>query len=182
MRWLREPLVHFLALGAGLFLLFALVGGSDEDRTDRIVISAAQVELLAEGFARTWQRPPTPAELKGLVDDHIREEIYYREAMAMGLDRDLVEGRHFGGLHGFGFAGALTEIGLPEQSVPLALLFFNVGVELGQLLFIAAVGLVVLAARRLPIPRPAWGWRVAAYGIGAVAAFWTIERVVGFWG
>ncbi len=88
MRWLREPLVHFLALGAGLFLLFALVGGSDEDRTDRIVISAAQVELLAEGFARTWQRPPTPAELNGLVDDHIREEIYYREAMAMGLDRD----------------------------------------------------------------------------------------------
>lgn len=88
MRWLREPLVHFLALGAGLFLLFALVGGSDEDRTDRIEVPAAQVELLAEGFVRTWQRPPSPQEIRELVDDHIRDEIYYREALAMGLDRD----------------------------------------------------------------------------------------------
>ena len=88
MRWLREPLVHFLALGVGLFLLFALVGGSDGDRTDRIEVSAAQVELLAEGFARTWQRPPSPQELRGLIDEHVRDEIYYREALAMGLDRD----------------------------------------------------------------------------------------------
>ena len=88
MKLLREPLIHFLALGAGLFLLFALVGGSDDDRTDRITVSTGQIELLAEGFARTWQRPPTPQELSGLVDDHIREEIYYREAMAMGLDRN----------------------------------------------------------------------------------------------
>ena len=88
----------------------------------------------------------------------------------------------FGLLHGFGFAGALTEIGLPEQAVPLALLFFNVGVEVGQLLFIAAVGLLILIARRLPVPRPAWSWQAVAYCIGAVAAFWTIERVVGFWG
>jgi hypothetical protein len=88
MRWLREPLVHFLAVGAGLFLLFALVGGSDGDRTDRIEVPAAQVELMAEGFARTWQRPPSPEEVIGLVDEHIRDEIYYREALAMGLDRD----------------------------------------------------------------------------------------------
>lgn len=88
MKWLREPLFHFLAIGAGLFLLFGLVGGAGENRTDRIEVSAVQVELLAEGFARTWQRPPTPQELNGLVEDHIREEIYYREAMAMGLDRD----------------------------------------------------------------------------------------------
>jgi hydrogenase/urease accessory protein HupE len=87
----------------------------------------------------------------------------------------------FGLLHGFGFAGALTEIGLPAQAVPLALLFFNVGVEAGQLLFIAAVGVVIVAARRLALPQPAWAWRVPAYGIGAVAAFWTIERVAGFW-
>jgi hydrogenase/urease accessory protein HupE len=87
----------------------------------------------------------------------------------------------FGLLHGFGFAGALTEIGLPAQAVPLALLFFNVGVEVGQLLFIAAVGVVIVIARRLALPQPIWAWRVPAYGIGAVAAFWTIERVVGFW-
>ncbi len=88
----------------------------------------------------------------------------------------------FGLLHGFGFAGALTEIGLPAQAVPLALLFFNVGVELGQLAFIAAVALVMVAARRLALPQPAWAWRVPAYGIGALAAYWTIERVERFLG
>ena len=87
----------------------------------------------------------------------------------------------FGLLHGFGFAGALTEIGLPAQAVPLALLFFNVGVEAGQLLFIAAAGVVIVGARRLALPQPAWAWRVPAYGIGAVAAFWSIQRVAGFW-
>jgi hypothetical protein len=87
MKWLREPLVHFLALGAGLFLLFALLGDSS-GRDDRVVVSAAQVELLAQGFARTWQRPPTPEELSGLVEEYVREEIYYREALTMGLDRD----------------------------------------------------------------------------------------------
>ena len=92
----------------------------------------------------------------------------------------------FGLLHGFGFAGALTEVGLPEQAIPLALLFFNLGVEVGQLLFIAGAVLLIAAARRLPLPRatwarPSWAWRIPAYGIGSVAAFWTLERIVGFW-
>jgi hypothetical protein len=82
-------------------------------------------------------------------------------------------------LHGFGFAGALSEVGVPQQAVPLALLFFNVGVELGQLLFIAAVfglaWLVKLAAIRVPA---AWQ-RAVAYGIGSVAAFWVVERTLG---
>jgi len=85
----------------------------------------------------------------------------------------------FGLLHGFGFAGALSEVGVPEDAVPLALLFFNVGVELGQLLFIAAVfglaWLVRLAAVRVP---QIWQ-RAVAYGIGSVAAFWVVERTVG---
>jgi hydrogenase/urease accessory protein HupE len=84
----------------------------------------------------------------------------------------------FGLLHGFGFAGALSEIGLPEHAIPLALLFFNVGVELGQLLFIAAVFAVSFVLGRIPFP--AWAWRVPVYGIGTMAAFWTIERVAGF--
>ena len=78
-------------------------------------------------------------------------------------------------------AGALMEIGLPAQAVPLALLFFNVGVELGQLLFIAAVGLVIALARLASLPQPVWAWRVPAYGIGSLATYWMIERVVGFW-
>lgn len=87
----------------------------------------------------------------------------------------------FGLLHGFGFAGALTEIGLPAQAIPLALLFFNVGVEIGQLLFITAVAVVILVARRASLQQPVWAWRVPAYGIGAIAAFWAIERIAGFW-
>lgn len=87
----------------------------------------------------------------------------------------------FGLLHGFGFAGALTEVGLPEQAVPLALLFFNVGVELGQLAFVAAVFAVVLIARRLIAKMPDWTEIAAAYSIGILASFWTIQRVVGFW-
>jgi hydrogenase/urease accessory protein HupE len=84
----------------------------------------------------------------------------------------------FGLLHGFGFAGALTEIGLPEHAIPMALLFFNLGVEAGQLLFIAAVGLAWWGLRRLPWPDGAW--RLPVYTIGSLAAFWTIERIAGF--
>ena len=86
----------------------------------------------------------------------------------------------FGLLHGFGFAGALSEIGLPQQAIPLALLFFNIGVELGQLLFIAAVVAAGALARRIVAPLPTWTPQLSAYAIGAVAAFWTIERVTGF--
>ncbi len=88
MRLLREPLVHFLVLGLGLFLLFGIVGDSDDAPTGRIVVSNARVAQLNEIFSRTWQRPPTEQELAGLIEDHIREEVYYREALAMGLDRD----------------------------------------------------------------------------------------------
>ena len=81
----------------------------------------------------------------------------------------------FGLVHGLGFAGALKEIGLPENHLLVALLTFNVGVELGQLMAVAAAGLVFLAVRRLPVLVPA---RVAAlYGIGALAAYWSIERI-----
>ncbi len=90
----------------------------------------------------------------------------------------------FGLLHGFGFAGALAEIGLPEKSIPIALLFFNVGVEIGQLLFIAAmIAIVALArqiTRRIDVPRPTWAWAVPPYAIGGVAVFWVIQRIAAF--
>lgn len=86
----------------------------------------------------------------------------------------------FGLLHGLGFAGALSEVGLPQQAIPLALLFFNIGVESGQLVFVAAVMLIVGVAGRFRIPLPSWGWRIAPYGIGSVAMFWVIERTSGF--
>jgi hydrogenase/urease accessory protein HupE len=87
----------------------------------------------------------------------------------------------FGLLHGLGFAGALREIGLPEQSIPLALLFFNLGVEVGQLLFIAVAGAIGAILHRLVVAWPAWVWQLPAYGIGTIAAYWTLERLAGFW-
>jgi hypothetical protein len=84
---LREPVVQFLTAGAGLFLLFQWSGAPDSDR-EEIVVSASQIEHLTVGFTRTWQRPPTETELKGLIDDHVRDEIAAREARRLGLDRD----------------------------------------------------------------------------------------------
>jgi len=88
----------------------------------------------------------------------------------------------FGLLHGFGFAGALAEIGLPQQSIPLALLFFNVGVELGQLLFVAAVVTAGWVLRKLIAEKTLQGSEVAAsYLIGSLSAYWVIERTYSFW-
>ena len=86
----------------------------------------------------------------------------------------------FGLLHGFGFAGALTEVGLPQKEIPLALLTFNVGVEAGQIIFIVVVlGLLHLARRVISKP-PEWTVPATVYGIGGIASFWVIERVNGF--
>jgi len=85
---LREPLLHFLTVGAALFLYFHWSGPGSGPGSSRIVITAGQIDHLAAGFAKTWQRPPSASELKGLLDDWVREEIAVREAMAVGLDRD----------------------------------------------------------------------------------------------
>jgi len=87
-KWWREPLLHFVVAGAVLFLLFRLLNDGNTGAPRDIVITATQVEALAENFARTWMRPPTEEELRGLVEDYVAEEVYYREAIAMGLDRD----------------------------------------------------------------------------------------------
>lgn len=85
---LREPLLHFFVLGAALFGLAALTTDIGQDRPDRIVVTAGQVERLAEAWERTWRRPPTAEELETLIEDHIDEEVLYREALALGLDKD----------------------------------------------------------------------------------------------
>jgi hypothetical protein len=96
----------------------------------------------------------------------------------------------FGLLHGLGFASALREVGLPQNAIPLALLFFNVGVELGQLLFIGVVMAVIAVALRAARKFSRWSTapqsafasceNISAYAIGAVAAFWLIERTLSF--
>lgn len=87
-RLLREPLVHFLLLGVALFVIGTLRVDEQADGSRRIEVTPPRVEQLATVFERTWQRPPTRGELDGLIADYVREEIYYREARAMGLDED----------------------------------------------------------------------------------------------
>lgn len=85
---IREPLLHFLLIGGILFIVFGLFNNRSGGGTDRIVITPGQVDFLMANFKRTWQRPPTEQELQGLIDSHVREEIFYREALALGLDKD----------------------------------------------------------------------------------------------
>jgi parvulin-like peptidyl-prolyl cis-trans isomerase-like protein len=85
-RVLREPLVHFLLLGALLFLFSRWKSGPSD--SGRIVVTRVRIEQLATAFSRSWQRPPTERELAGLVEDYVKEEVYVREAIATGLDRD----------------------------------------------------------------------------------------------
>ena len=84
----------------------------------------------------------------------------------------------FGLLHGFGFAGALTALGLPQSEIPLALLFFNVGVEVGQVAFVLLVLAMLSSYRRLEVVWPSWSEPLPAYGIGAMGAFWFITRML----
>jgi hypothetical protein len=88
-RLLREPLVHFLAFALIVFGAYHVLAPSgDGGKTGRIVVTSGKIEQIATRFAQVWQRPPTPKELKGLVDEHVKEEIYVREALALGLDKD----------------------------------------------------------------------------------------------
>jgi hypothetical protein len=85
---LREPLVHFLILGALLLFASSLVNKRTSGDTRKIIVTPGQVEHLEDTFTRANQRPPTKDELEGLIRDYIRGEVYYREALALGLDRD----------------------------------------------------------------------------------------------
>jgi hypothetical protein len=87
-RWLKEPLLHFAVLGLGLFALYRLTAGDTGAATQEIVVDAPRIAALAEQFVRTWRRPPTPEELDGLVQSYVRDEVLYREGLALGLDRD----------------------------------------------------------------------------------------------
>lgn len=88
MRLLREPLLHFFVLGALIFAVYAKLDVRVDDSPDVISISSAQIDRLATQFASIWRRPPTDEELNHLVDEYVREEVYYREALTLGLDQN----------------------------------------------------------------------------------------------
>jgi hypothetical protein len=88
MKIFREPLMHFLLLGAAIFAVYGFVSRHRTDKPGEIVVTQGTLETMVTSFTRTWQRPPSEEELGGLVREYIREEAAYREALAMGLDRD----------------------------------------------------------------------------------------------
>ena len=133
--------------------------------------------LAVLGFVKF---PPEPIEaLIALSIYLLAVELARRESNHTTLmDRmPWVVAGGFGLLHGLGFAGALTQVGLPEGEIPLALLAFNIGIELGQLAFVALVLLGWVLLRRFPLHWPQWAPYVPAYGIGSLAAYWFFERV-----
>ncbi len=87
--WLKEPLIHFLLIGAFLFGLYSVLNPEEVSVADnKIIVSAGDIERMSANWAKQWNRPPTETELQGMVDSYIREEVYYREALALGLDRN----------------------------------------------------------------------------------------------
>lgn len=87
-RLLREPLFHFLIIGGLLFGLYAAVSGPAPSQVNRIVVSPERVAQLAAGYEAVWRRTPNDDELRSMVDGFVHEEVYYREALALGLERD----------------------------------------------------------------------------------------------
>ena len=88
-KWFKEPLVHFLVIGAMIFVVFSVVN-TEESTMDgnTIVVSAGDIARLSGNWSQKWNRPPTETELQGLIDSYIKEEVYYREALALGLDQN----------------------------------------------------------------------------------------------
>ncbi len=85
---LKDPLLHFLLIGAALFVVFGMVKGPAENPENRIVITRGDIDSLKANFVRTWRWAPTATELERLIEDQVRDEISYREAVAMGLDQN----------------------------------------------------------------------------------------------
>ena len=88
MRLLREPLFHFSVIGGLFFLLYAVVDDVSEEPADVITITPQRIDQLVAGFSSVWNRDPTPDEVAAMIEEDIREEVYYREALALGLDRN----------------------------------------------------------------------------------------------
>ncbi len=173
-----------------LALLF-LVGGIKRLVATVTAFTAAHSLTLAAATLGWVRVAPAPIEAAiALSIVFVASEIVRarRGAPSLTAARPWLVALGFGLLHGLGFAGALREVGLPDHAIPLALALFNLGVEAGQLLFVAAVLLLAQATSRLVRGGAADTWELAAraatpaaYGIGIVATYWLIDRTAGFW-
>jgi hypothetical protein len=136
--------------------------------------------LATLGFAHVPQAPVEAVIALSIM--FVACEIIHQRQGQSGLTErwPWVVAFAFGLLHGFGFAGALSEVGLPQNHIPAALLFFNIGVEIGQIAFITVVLAVITLARRIPLRVPRWAELIPPYAIGSIAMFWVVQRVATF--
>lgn len=144
------------------------------------VAHSITLALATLGLVRVPQAPVEAAIALSIA--LVASEVLHARAGRSGLTArsPWLVALTFGLLHGFGFASALNEIGLPQNAIPLALLLFNVGVEVGQLLFVAAVLAFVAALGRVRLAWPKWAEAVPPYAIGSAAMFWVIQRIAAF--
>lgn len=88
-KWLKEPLLHFLMIGAAIFVVFSVANKEKTtDSVNKIVVSSTEIKRLSGSWSKRRNRPPTEFELQRLIDSHIKEEVYYREALSLGLDQN----------------------------------------------------------------------------------------------
>ena len=167
--------------------LFILVEGSGRLIATVTAFTVAHSLTLAGATLGFVNVPGPPVEAGiALSIVFVAAEIVHARQGRIGLTERFpwIVAFTFGLLHGIGFASALSEVGLPQSAIPVALLFFNVGVEIGQLFFIASIFTVIALAQqvtqRIGVLQPTWAWRVPAYAIGSVAAFWIIQRISSF--
>lgn len=156
----------------GLFLLCTGLAPLAKTITSFTVGHSITLSLAALGYARLPSGPIEvliAASVLALAVDLARDEARPTWMRRFPWPMALV----FGLLHGLGFAGALREVGLPDGEIPMALFSFNVGIEVGQLVFVAVLLALAPLVRRIPVPLPR---RVAIYAMGSLAAFWMIER------
>lgn len=142
------------------------------------VAHSITLALATLGFIHVPQAPIEAIIALSIV--FVASEILHTQAGRPGLTARApwIVAFSFGLLHGFGFAGALSEVGLPQSAIPAALLFFNIGVEVGQLLFVAAAVAFIAVLNRMSIIWPKWAAAVPAYFIGSLSMFWVIQRIV----
>jgi hydrogenase/urease accessory protein HupE len=179
---------HILTGFDHLLFLLALVLIVDEQRRLLLTITAftiAHSVTLAAATLGLVHVPQAPVEAAiALSIVFVAAELVHGMHGRLGITARApwIVAFSFGLLHGLGFAGALAQVGLPTNSIPLALLFFNVGVELGQLAFVIAVWAALAALLRMRIPQPFWARAITPYAIGSVAMFWMIQRTEAFLG
>jgi hydrogenase/urease accessory protein HupE len=140
---------------------------------------AHSITLATAALGYVDVSPPVIESLVALSIVFVAVEVvrYYQGEHGLTVKYPWLIAFTFGLLHGFAFAGSLAEIGLPQHNIPLALLLFNLGVEIGQLLFVSAILLWIFLLKKLPKAPPEWSRWLAPYAIGSFAAFWMIQRI-----